>query len=130
MSSSTLVEIVQALYSAMATGDTTIYDTALHADFRVVESPALPFGGTFNGMEGFNALVGQIFEMYSEFIPQPKNIAVGGNQVMVEVDIRLTGKATGKTIDTQLIEVFTFENDKLIEIKPYYFDTDLLASIL
>ena len=130
MSSNVLVEIVQALYSAMATGDTTVYDTSLHADFRVVESPALPFGGTFHGMEGFNSLVGQIFEMYSEFVPSPKSFAVGDNCVMVEVDIRLTGKATGKTIDTQLIEVFKFVDDKLIEIRPFYFDSDLLASIL
>lgn len=109
--------------------DWDTYRANIHPDFRVVETESLPYAGIFPGIEGFLELIGQVFELYSEFEATPSTITSGENHVMVKVDIKMTGRKSNKTINTQLIEVFKFEGDKLIEIRPFYFDTDLINSI-
>ncbi len=68
--------------------------------------------------------------MFSEFMPEPEAITAGDDHVMVWVKIRMTGHSSGKTIDTDMIEVFKFEGDKLIEIWPFYYDSDKVNSIV
>lgn len=125
-----LVTIVKALYQCLATQDWETYQFHLHPEFRVVESDSLPYPGTFYGMDGFNKLFGIVLDQFSEFEPMPSRICAGEDHVMVWVDIKMTGRKSGKSIHTQLIEVFRFSGDKLIEIRPFYFDTDLIKSVL
>jgi len=130
MSQDRQIEIVKELYAALPAGDWDAYKNHTHADFRVVESESLPYAGVFHGMDGFMQLIEKVFGMFSEFDAQPNTFAAGGNMVMVEVNIKMTGRASGNSIHTQLIEVFKFEGEKVIEICPFYFNTDLVNSIV
>lgn len=125
-----LVTIVKELYAALPAMDWDTYTRHLHPDFKVVESDGLPFAGEFSGMDGFMALIGKVFEMFSEFVPVAREICVGEDSVMVWVDITLTGKQTGKTVTMPLIEVFKFQDDKLIEIRPFYFNPEAVKAIV
>lgn len=125
-----LLEIVDTLYAALPQGNWDAYRAVIHPEFRVVESDALPYAGTFKGIEGFLQLIEKVFGMFSVFDAKAAAKSVGDDHVMVWVEIKMTGRRTNKTINTQLIEVFRFENDKLIEIRPFYFDTDLVRSIV
>lgn len=127
--SDALRKAVDGLYDAMANQDMEAYASFSHPDFAFVESPALPFAGNYQGIEGFQQLVGKVFELCSDLKTVPGATAVNKDHVMVWVDISLTGRATGKTVNTSLIEVFRFEGDKVIEIRPFYFDTDLVSAL-
>ena len=125
-----LIDITRSLYQSMAAQDWETYQSHLHPDFRIVESDALPYPGTFHGFDGFTQLFGTVTEQFSEFEPNPTQLCAGGTHVMAWVEIKLTGRKTGKTLHTQLVEVFIFEDDKLIEIRPFYFDTDAINAIV
>ena len=125
-----LLGIVNELYTALGNQDWETYKSHLHPDFQVVESDSLPFAGTFKGMEGFNVLFGNIIDKFSGFEPTPTHTCVGDNHVMVWVDIKLTSRETNKVLETELIEVFVFKDDKLIEMRPFYFDPNAVHSIL
>jgi len=128
--SNRLIEIVNEMYAALPATDWETFQSHMHPDFCVVEADTLPMAGTFAGLEGFQELVGVVFGMFSEFIPEVRDMAVSDNRVMVWVDMTLTGAKSGKTIHTPMIEVFSFEGEKVTEIRPFYFDTDLIASIV
>lgn len=130
MSDQSLIAIVKELYGAMASMDLETYASHIHPDFRVVESDSLPYSGVFHGLDGFQQLVEKVFGMFSEFEASPSAYSEGDGHVMVWVEMKMTGRQTGKTIHTRLIEVFRFEGDKLIEICPFYYDTDLIKSAL
>ena len=125
-----LISIVRDMYDAMPKLDWATYESHLHPDFRVVEADSLPFAGTYRGMAGLQELIGKVFGLFSEFIPDTGAMCANDNTVMVWVEMTMTGMKSGKTIHTQMIEVFHFDGDKLVEIKPFYYDTDLIASIL
>ena len=125
-----LIEIVNELYAALPRMDWDSYRAHLHADFRVVETPALPYPGTFHGMAGLLELIGKVFELFEVFEATPGPMCIGEDHVMVWVEMKMTGRKSGKTINTQLIEVFKFEGEKLLEIWPFYYDTELIASIV
>lgn len=125
-----LVSIVKDLYAALPKMDWATYQAHLHPEFRVVESNDLPIAGTYEGMAGFLQLIEKAFGLFSEFEPTPGAICAGDDHVMVWVEIKLTGRQSNKTITTQLIEVFKFKDEKLIEIRPFYFDGALVHSIL
>lgn len=130
MSNTKLIEIVNQMYGALPAMDWDTYQSHMHADFCVVEADSLPYAGTYRGMDGFQQLVGIVFGMFSDFIPTITDMAVSDNRVMVWVDMTMTGAKSGKTINTPMIEVFSFEGDKVREIRPFYFDTDLINSIV
>jgi uncharacterized protein len=130
MTEHNLIGIVSELYEALPKMDWETYESHLHPDFCLVESDALPYAGTFHGMKGFMELIEKVFTLFSEFDAKPGVVCVGEDHVMVWVNIRMTGRNSNKTIDTQLIEVFKFKGDKLAEIRPFYFDTPLIDSIL
>lgn len=125
-----LISIVNELYAALPKMDWDTYETHIHPEFRIVESDDLPIAGIYEGMAGFLQLIEKAFGLFSEFEPTAGATCAGDDHVMVWVDIKLTGKKTGKTINTQLIEVFKFQGDKLIEIRPFYFDAALVSSIV
>lgn len=128
--SNRLIEIVNEMYAALPAQDFDTYQSHMHPDFCVVEADCLPYAGTFSGMDGFQKLVGVVFGMFSEFIPEVTDMAVSDNRVMVWVDMTLTGAKSGKTVKMPMIEVFAFEGEKVKEIRPFYFDPDLINSIV
>ncbi|EED35417.1 conserved hypothetical protein [Luminiphilus syltensis NOR5-1B] len=124
------IDIVNAMYVALPKQDFETFAKHTHPDFAVVEADSLPFAGTFSGMEGFTQLVTKVFEMFSEFEPNVKAMAAGDDTVMVWIDMKLTGRESGKTINVPMIEVFSFEGDKVKQITPFYYDTDAINAIV
>ncbi len=125
-----LIEIVKEMYAALPRQDWQTFEAHLHPDFRVVEADSLPFAGEFCGMAGFQQLVTRVFELFSVFEPNTTAFCAGDGHVMVRVEMKLTGRSSGRTVNTEMIEVFRFEGDKLLEIRPFYFNSEAVASIL
>ncbi len=124
------VAIVKKLYQALGEMDWATYEANTHPDFRVVEAESLPFAGVYNGVEGLKELASTVFTLFSEFAPKPLVFTAGADHVMAWIKLGLTGAESGKRIETEMIEVFKFEGDKLIEIRPFYFDSDQINSIV
>ena len=125
-----LLDIVNTMYAALPAKDFATFEANSTPDFLVVEADSLPFAGAYVGMSGFAELVGKVFSLFSTFEPTLTDMAVSDSRVMVWVDMKLTGAESGKTVTMPMIEVFTFEGDKVKEIRPFYFEPDAIKSIL
>lgn len=125
-----LVKLVENMYAATMSGDFEKFAEFLHPDFYVHESDALPFSGRFEGIEGFLKIFEIVFGIYDDAGVEQKVICAGPDHAMVLLDFNARNKTTGEAFTTPMIEMFRFVGDKLIEIKPFYFDPSLLHKML
>lgn len=121
-----LERLIDEIYTATLGGDLETFKTYIHPDFFVHESDSLPFAGKFQGIEGFQEVFGMVFGIYENVEVERKVVCTGNDHAMVLLDFTGTRKETGEAFRTPMIEMFRFVNDKLIEIKPFYFDPALL----
>jgi len=121
-----LERLVEEIYTATLGGDLDAFEKYIHPDFSVHESDSLPFAGVFKGIEGFKEVFSVVFGIYEDVGVEPKVICTGHDHAMVLLDFNGTCKETGEAFCTPMIEMFRFVGDKLIEIKPFYFDPGML----
>lgn len=120
-----LVDLVDAIYGAAATGDFDTIETYLTDDFRVEMSPALPFAGVYEGktalQELFPAVMGAL---------GVTNIERGEYMVSSDsVSYKAIMSVSAPDIEPlEMLEVFRFRGDKLCEIRAYYYNPHHVVS--
>jgi len=125
----TKVETVAKLFELTGNGDWDAVAEHMHPDFEVTEPECLPFGGTYRGVAGFAELFRKVFvDTFAEFTPQAVELTEGPNHVVSLLAIHIVTK-DGRTLDTRLAEVFRFEDGKLREVLPHYYDTKAIADL-
>ena len=80
-------ELVEAFYGAALPGDWGAVAPLLHPDFAVTESAALPFAGTYRGLDGLRQLGGAIYAHCSRFEVTPVAYTTGPDRVVVQLII-------------------------------------------
>ena len=123
-------ELVTQLFELTGAGDWDAVAPYLHPDFEVSVAPCHSYYGKYRGLEGFKEIFRKVFqETYAEFVPQFIELAEGPNHVVALLKVKVTGKRSGRTLNTTLAEVFRFEDGKLRETRPHYFDTKALVDL-
>jgi len=122
-------EIAERLYASAVAEDWEEFEKWIHPDFVVRESPALPYGGTYRGAQGFRDVVRTVFTRFQRLEAEPGNFMEGDDYVAAIVMLRGKGKQTGETFETSAVELFHFKNGRVIEILPYYWDQQLINEI-
>lgn len=117
-----LERLIDEIYTATLSGDLETFEKYLHPEFSVHESDSLPFAGVFTGIEGFKQVFAVVFGIYDNVEVERKIVCTGKDHAMVLLDFNGSCKETGEAFCTPMIEMFRFVGDKLIEIKPFYFD--------
>ena len=120
------IDLVKKVYAAGAEGDWDTLEGYLHPDFAVVEPDSAPYVGRFEGIEGFKEVFGIVFSFYDELTLDHRAFCSGDNHVMVLLGFGGKSKKTGESFEVDMIEMFEIKDDKLVEIKPFYFNTDTL----
>jgi ketosteroid isomerase-like protein len=123
------IDITKKLYASAVAGNWEEFEACVHADFSIRESSALPFGGSYKGVEGFRKLVRTVFTHFQRLRAEPGHYMEGDDYVAAIVSLSGTGKKTGKEFDTTVAELFRFKDGKVIEILPYYWDQQLVNEI-
>lgn len=116
--------------TATRTGDKATLAEMVHPDFELIEPTGVPYEGTFRGLDGWRKLARAVVEAWEDFKVEP--IAFPGeSESSFVVHLRLSGRSrkTGNPFDMSVLELWTFQDGKLIGISPHYFDTHLLAKI-
>ena len=100
----------------------------------VVEDPeSLPYGGVYRGFAGMwresrqsSSRPWRIGKSKTERVIGSPD---GDDFVLVQ---RMTGRAvsTGRAVEMSILEHYTFRDDLLVSIQPYYWDTKALIDIL
>lgn len=125
--------VMQRFYAAEAEyvaaggyGKASYDPVASHLDPEVVlhQAPGLPFTGTGtwrgrDGMERFLAAFSEAWESM-EFLEQDH--WGDGDTVVVSNRVRFRARATGRDVETQIVQLITVRDGRMLECRPFYWD--------
>ncbi len=123
------IDITKRLYASAVANNWEEFQQCIHPDFVIRESAALPYAGSYRGVEGFRELVRTVFTHFQRLNVEPGNYMEGDDYASAIVSLRGKGKKTGGNFETSVLELFRFKDGKVIEILPYYWDQQLIKKI-
>ncbi|WP_435211387.1 nuclear transport factor 2 family protein [Luminiphilus sp. nBUS_16] len=118
--------MVKTFYRRAPQADWPAVTPLLHPDFEIIESPALPFSGHYQGLEGLKALGRTLVANYSRFQATPQSYYEGIDGVVARVTLSAIVRDGGRSFDTEIAECFGFTDGLIREIRPFYWDARLL----
>ncbi|MBE1533657.1 nuclear transport factor 2 family protein [Actinomadura algeriensis] len=94
------------------------------------QAPGLPFTGTgtwrgHDGMERFLARFSEVWEAM-EFLEQEHQ--GGRDTVVVRNRVRFRARATGRDVETEILQWITVRNGRMLECRPFYWDPAAIAA--
>jgi uncharacterized protein len=123
-------DFCRTFIDAVRKGDFETLAPMMTADFVCHEADGLPYGGEYRGLDGWQRLLKRVVETWAGF--RLETLAILGETAdTIVLRFRLVGRSrrTGTPFDTTVMELWRFEDGKLAEIWPYYWDTAELARI-
>lgn len=102
----------------------------LHPDFEVVEAGDMPYAGTWRGPDGFVRLMTAIRQTWSTWRdePYPYEWASIPGKLFKDVRFTATLAKTGVEVSMGFVEVYEFKDDKILTVRPFYFDPGAIAA--
>ena len=111
-------EKVLAMYTAAGKGDFATALSCMSDDIAVIEPPYLPYGGSYRGKAEFQTLLAKINEHADLSAMKMESVVAEGDTVFV--CLQIGDRKTGKPL--QLVERSIVRDDKIVEMKIFYFD--------
>lgn len=121
--------IVAAILQAHKDKDLDTVRALLHPDVRVVEAQSLPYGGTVTGIEGFHELVRRVFTTWRNTRVTVERMIAEDDCVVVLATMSGESRACGTPFTMPIAEVWRVVEGKVVEIRPFYFDTKHLCDL-
>jgi ketosteroid isomerase-like protein len=118
----TSTEVVSGIYEAFAAGDPEAFAAALHPEivWNEAEGNTYADGNPYEGPQAVMAgVIGRVATEWDGFTATPEEMIAQGNRVVVLG--RYTGVygATGKSIDAQMVHVWTVQDGQAISFQQY-----------
>ncbi len=102
----------------------------LHPDVVMYQASSLPYGGIWRGPGGIEKFMAAMSDAWQslEFLEQ--RFVVGDDAIVVLNRGRLTARATGRTLETSVMQLITVRDGLISEMHPFYQDTMAVAETL
>jgi hypothetical protein len=100
-----------------------------HPKLRIVQPTSLPHGGVHHGREGVRAMGGTFSKFWDRTISVPERTAAGEGVVQITTQT-WTAKATGRSATVEVVELFSFIDGLVAEIRVFQQDTQRLMATL
>ena len=96
------------------------------------QATGLPYGGTFVGFTEWLSMFSKASSYYDLTIEKEPSYLMNDDHkyVIVSFSIKCISKANGKSISMPISEHFEVSGDKIISIRPFYFDTKTFSDFL
>jgi ketosteroid isomerase-like protein len=106
--------------------------TALMHDELVIHEPAeLPFGGEYHGPAGFGDIMQRIVRLAEPEVPGPiEYFETAGGPVVVRFTGRFSSRRSGRSVDVEIVELFTVRDGKIVDLDIYYKTPGAVAALL
>lgn len=112
--------IIEKLYAATGVGDFDTAETYLTDDFFVTEAEGLPYAGIYKGKTALRELYSKVMSMMDVAALQiTAHCTSDGDYACTLLQFSFADTALAPA---PLAEMFRFRDDRICEIKPYYFD--------
>jgi ketosteroid isomerase-like protein len=122
------VETVRRFTAALAAGDVTTCLELLHPDNVFDEAAGLPFGGDYSGHEGFIRLLKDVGRLFEVKLSAPQ-VSDAGDCVLVRLTGTFTARATGRTLETPVVDLYTVRDGRVARVDVFYKDTRAMADL-
>jgi uncharacterized protein len=123
------LELFDDLQKAFATGDQEALGRVLHPDFEIEQPASLPHGGRHRGLAGMAAMGRAFAEHWDRTIDAPV-VRDAGDVVIQVTTQRWTAKATGRSATVDVVELVSFADERIREIRVFQQDTHALLATL
>lgn len=114
---------LHALFDAFERKDLETVLAGLDPDIVIYQEESLPYGGTYHGHDGFLNLLQRLDECWEEFDVRPLEIIGNGEHLAAQLKCVAKARSTGSTLETTMVELFSFQNGKVSEIRVFNWDT-------
>jgi uncharacterized protein len=122
------VAIVRAIYDAINAGDAAAIVAHLLPDIRIEQTPALPWGGTFEGLAGF-AQFSKTLRRHIESRVAVERMFEAGEDVLVIGRTIGHSKANGAPFDVAIAHVLTLREGRVTQVR-YFIETPAMLAAL
>jgi uncharacterized protein len=114
-------------FAALKRGDQDGMCALLHPAFTVTEANGLPYAGIYRGADGWRALCRAVVSTWRKFNIELLELIVE-TDTMVVVRFSISGRSsrTSREFRSTVLEYWRIEDGKILEILPYYWDTQEL----
>ena len=123
------VGIVQAYFDAAHRDEAALLATVA-TDAVIDVPPSLPYGGLHRGHDGFRRALAGFGRTWADVQTHDLSFAIAGETVVALSRMTARAAATGRTFETRVAETFRVSSGRLVEVRPYYFDTASMLAAL
>ena len=122
------ITVVRQFYDLAAQDKFDEAGQYLAPDIVLRETTDVPFGGDYHGLEGNAELMGKITSVFNVAIEKIEYLDAS-DPVVVKILARFTSKATGKTVEMQVVEMLTVRDGLISDIDIYYKNPSTVAAL-
>jgi hypothetical protein len=102
----------------------------LDDEFVAYEAGGVPYSGEYRGPQGFFDLLAKMTEGMELTLGPAPQCFLAGDSVAVRSRVTFTSRASGKSVEMRLVEVYTVRNGLIVELDVYYKDPSAVAALL
>lgn len=124
------VALVNEMARRFRAGDLDGAFGLLHADFRIRQPASLPHGGRHDGRDGMAAMGATFAEHWDRTIGEARVLGCDDGSAVQVTTQTWTAKATGRSATVDVVELFSFADGRIAEIRVFQQDTHLLLATL
>jgi Xaa-Pro dipeptidase len=123
------VEVVRAIYSALAAADRATLLSHLDLSIRVYDRPVHPEVSLYEGHEGFVRFAETDWDSFDEVIYEPQEFVEREPYVIVPIRQRGTGKGSSLAVEESIVNVWKLLAGKCVELRNYSTIDEALAAV-
>jgi hypothetical protein len=121
--------LLERFLSSLGAGDVAAAAACFHQQGVLHEADVLPYGGDHRGgPEGFLGLLNAINSTYTMTIGKSE-VLDAEERVVVLADVTMTSKISSASMETSLVEVFSFADGLIIDDDVFYKDAAAVAGL-
>jgi len=102
----------------------------LHHDFVVYEAGGAPYSGEYHGPEGFFELFGKMNQAMELTPGEAVQYLLADDTVAMRGRLKFTSRASGKSVEMSLVEIYTVRDGLIVELDLYDKDPSAVAALL
>jgi uncharacterized protein len=102
----------------------------LHDEFVVYEAGGVPYSGEYRGPEGFFELLAKMNEGLELTLGPAPQYLRADDTIAVRSRLQFSARASGKSVDMSLVEIYTVRDGLIVELDVYYKDPSAVAALL
>lgn len=121
---------LQEFFDLVSSGDMASAIKYMHPDCVTSEAAGLPYAGDYIGGQGFIALFGAIARDFDMKVNSSAIVDTVGDAVLAQMSATLQAKRTGRSLETRIMELYSFDDGLLTSIDVFYKDTKAVADLL